>query len=92
MAAVSRYISYGPVRRSGTALVTEHEETGVAMAPHMPTTPGNVRRALHHDWQWWSDRGDEMKRALQRLAGALSEVLRGRARDGARRGAAQRPG
>ena len=60
MAAVSRYISYGPVRRSGTALVTEHEETGVAMAPHMPTTPANLRRALHHDWRWWSDRGDEM--------------------------------
>ena len=60
MAAVSRYISYGPVRRSGTALVTEHEDTGVAMAPHMPTTPANLRRALHHDWRWWSDRGDEM--------------------------------
>ena len=60
MAAVSRYISYGPVRRSGTALVTEHEETGVDMAPHMPTTPANMERALHHDWRWWSDRGDEM--------------------------------
>ena len=60
MAAISRYISYGPVRRSGTALVTEHEETGVAMAPHMPTTPANLRRALHHDWRWWSDYGDEM--------------------------------
>ena len=60
MAAVSRYISYGPVRRSGAALVTEHLDTGVEMAPHMPTTPGNLRRALHHDWQWWSDHGDEM--------------------------------
>ena len=60
MAAVSKYISYGPVRRSGTALVGTHVETGVEMAPHMPTTPANLVRALHHDWRWWSDRGDEI--------------------------------
>ena len=60
MAAVSKYISYGPVRRSGTPLVGTHVETGVEMAPHMPTTPANLTRALHHDWRWWSDRGDEM--------------------------------
>ena len=60
MAAVSKYISYGPVRRSGTPLVGTHVETGVQMAPHMPTTPANLTRALHHDWRWWSDRGDEM--------------------------------
>ena len=59
MAAISRYISYGPVRRSGTALVGTHLETGVEMAPHMPTTPANLTRALHHDWRWWSDHGDE---------------------------------
>ena len=60
MAAVSKYISYGPVRRSGTPLVGTHEETGVEMAPHMPTTPVNLARALHHDWRWWSDHGDDM--------------------------------
>ena len=60
MAAVSRYISYGPVRRSGTPLVGTHLETGVDMAPHMPTTPANLARALHHDWRWWSDHGDDM--------------------------------
>ena len=60
MAAISRYISYGPVRRSGTALVGTHLETGVEMAPHMPTTPANLTRALHHDWRWWSDHGDEL--------------------------------
>ena len=60
MAAVSKYISYGPVRRSGTPLVGTHVETGVDMAPHMPTTPANLTRALHHDWRWWSDRGDEI--------------------------------
>ena len=33
-----------PVRRSGTALVTKHLETGVPMALHMPRTPTNLRR------------------------------------------------
>ena len=72
MAAVSRYISYGPVRRSGTALVGTHLETGVEMAPHMPTTPANLTRALHHDWRWWSDHGDELTERFSRLAGALT--------------------
>ena len=61
MAAVGRYISYSPVRRSGTALISTHLETGVEMAPHMPTAPANMRRALHSDWEWWSDHGDEMQ-------------------------------
>ena len=27
----------------------------------MRRVPGdNLTRALHHDWQWWSDHGDEM--------------------------------
>ena len=60
MAAISRYISYGPARRSGTVLVGTHLETGVEMAPHLPTTPANLTRALHHDWRWWSDHGDEI--------------------------------
>ena len=60
MAAVGRYISYSPVRQSGTALISTHLETGVEMAPHMPTAPANMRRALHNDWEWWSDHGDEM--------------------------------
>ena len=60
MAAIGRYISYSPVRRSGTALISTHLETGVDMKPHMPTTPKNVARALHNDWEWWSDHIDEM--------------------------------
>ena len=26
----------------------------------MPTTPENAARALHNDWEWWSDNGEEM--------------------------------
>ena len=59
-ARLGRYISYSPVRRSGSALITTHIETGVDMKPHMPTTPENMTRALHNDWEWWSDHVDEM--------------------------------
>ena len=60
MAAIGRHISYSPVRRSGTDLVSTHLETGTDMRPHMPTTPENAARALHNDWEWWSDHSDEM--------------------------------
>ena len=61
MARVSQYISYGPTRHSARPLVAErHLETGTPMAPHMPTSAPNLARALHADWEWWADRGDEM--------------------------------
>ena len=59
-AAISRYISYGPVRRSAARFVSTHRETGIDMRPHLPTSPENVRGALHNDWEWWSDHGDDM--------------------------------
>ena len=60
MADVGRYISYSPTRRSAMNLITTHAETGVEMSPHMPTSPENVSRARHNDWEWWSDNGEEM--------------------------------
>ena len=60
MAGVARHISYGPTRLSARPLVSTHAETGADMRPHMPTNPGNMQRALPHDWQWWSDNRDEM--------------------------------
>ncbi len=60
MADVSRYISYSPTRRSALDLISTHAETGIDMKPHMPTSPENVSRALHNDWEWWSDNGEEM--------------------------------
>ena len=62
MAAVSRYIPYGPARRSGAALVSTHAETGIDMRPHMPTDPGNMANAVFNDWRWWRDNADEMER------------------------------
>ena len=60
MAGLARYISYSPTRRSAVPLISSHAETGVNMKPHMPTTPENAVRALHNDWEWWSDNGEEM--------------------------------
>ena len=60
MAGVGRYISYSPTRRSAMPLVSTHAETGIDMGPHMPTSPENSGRALHNDWEWWSDNGEEM--------------------------------
>lgn len=59
-AAVGRYISYSPARHSGTKLVSTHLATGVDMEPHMPTSPQNMRRVLYNDWEWWSDRADDV--------------------------------
>ena len=60
MAGLARYIAYSPTRRSAMPLISTHAETGVDMRPHMPTTPENAARALHNDWEWWSDNGEEM--------------------------------
>ena len=60
MAGTARYISYSPTRRSAEALISTHAETHVSMRPHMPNTPENAKRALHNDWEWWSDNRDDM--------------------------------
>ena len=60
MAAVSRYIAYGPARHSGASLVSTHAETGIDMRPHMPTSPRNMVNAVFKDWEWWSDNADEI--------------------------------
>ena len=59
-ARISHYISYSPTRYSAMPLVSTHLETGVEMAPHMPTSPENLKRALTSNWEWWSDHADEV--------------------------------
>ena len=60
LANITRYISYGPLRHSSIALVDKHEETGVAMGPHMPNAAQNIANAVHEDPDWWADNQDEM--------------------------------
>jgi len=60
LANISKYISYSPMRHSGNELVSTHLETGIPMAPHMPSSERNMGRTLHSDWAWWADNRDEM--------------------------------
>ena len=60
LAGISKHISYSPTRHSANALVSTHLETGIEMAPHMPSAPANMERALISSWLWWADNGDEM--------------------------------
>ena len=54
LADQSNWISYGPVRKSSFAMVSDE------MKPHMPTSPDNFKNALQNDYEWWADHQDEM--------------------------------
>ncbi len=60
LADQAKYISYGPARKSSMDMVSTHLETGVEMAPHMPTNPENLKTAIKLDAEWWADNGDSM--------------------------------
>ncbi len=60
LANLTKYISYGPLRHSSLALVDKHEETGIAMEPHLPNAQQNMANAVHEDPEWWADNQDEM--------------------------------
>jgi len=60
LADQAKYISYGPARRSSAKLVGRHEETGIDMKPHMPTSPDNLKTAIAKDSAFWGDHGDEL--------------------------------
>ena len=55
LADSTRYISYGPVRVSANALVSDD------MRPHLPTTPENMKNALRYDSVWWAEHHEAMK-------------------------------
>lgn len=59
-AGIAKHISYGPVRRSAFRFVGRHSETGIEMAPHLPTYPEHRAQGITSDWRWWADNGDEM--------------------------------
>ncbi len=61
LADQAKYISYGPARASSSALVGEHAELGIDMAPHMPTHPDNYQTPIVVDNDFWTDYGDELR-------------------------------
>ncbi|HEY9536119.1 MAG TPA: extracellular solute-binding protein, partial [Kiloniellaceae bacterium] len=57
LARQTRWISYGPVRRSSLALVGDYVHADVEMARYLPTAEANFETALRNDALFWRDRG-----------------------------------
>lgn len=60
LADQTKYISYGPVRKSSVPLIKNYMDTDMQMAQHMPTAPENFKTALANNPEWWADNQDEM--------------------------------
>ena len=60
LADQSKWISYGPARKSSTPLITTYYGTSIPMKPHMPTYPANFKTALMTSNEWWADNQDTM--------------------------------
>lgn len=56
LANVTRYIPYGPVRKSSMRFVARED------AKNLPTNPQNMANALTLDNAFWADHGDEIRR------------------------------
>ncbi len=57
LARQTRWIPYGPVRRSALALVADHVHAAVKIAPFLPTAPDNLATALRNDAVFWREEG-----------------------------------
>ena len=65
LADLSKYISYGPARKSSAALVSKHATLGIDMAKHMPTNPDNAKSALLYNYEFWADYRDDIDEKFQ---------------------------
>ena len=54
MAAQTRWLPYGPVRKSALPMVGKHAELNVDMAEFVPTMPQNFNGAMAFDARWWA--------------------------------------
>ena len=61
LADQAKHIAYAPARQSSVPFVSTHEETGVDMKPHMPTSPANFENAVRFDVDFWADYGDALE-------------------------------
>jgi putative spermidine/putrescine transport system substrate-binding protein len=66
LANLTKYISYGPTRVSSMALVGQHEELGIDMAPNLPGNPdNNGGHSFLFNYSWWADHRDELDARFQ---------------------------
>lgn len=56
LAGTTKYIPYGPVRKSAAEFVTPED------AANLPTSPANLTVALTLDNAFWADNGDEIRK------------------------------
>jgi putative spermidine/putrescine transport system substrate-binding protein len=54
LADQTRWIPYGPARRSAVQIVGKHAELDLNMKPFLPTYEPNLKDALGFDGQWWT--------------------------------------
>ncbi|VDS09406.1 spermidine/putrescine ABC transporter periplasmic substrate-binding protein [Paracoccus haematequi] len=59
-ADLSKYIAYGPPRKSAAAGVGTYKDGTTEMRPYLPTTPENAEKALVNDAGFWADHGAEL--------------------------------
>ncbi|AXC50230.1 ABC transporter substrate-binding protein [Paracoccus suum] len=60
MANLTRYISYGPTRKSAAALVTTYKDDKTEMMPNLPTSEVNLKEALPSSNEFWADHDSEL--------------------------------
>ena len=60
LADQTKWISYGPARRSSLAYVDMYEDGKTEMAPHMPTSEVNLQNSLLVSVDFWVDRSAEI--------------------------------
>ncbi|MEH6520653.1 extracellular solute-binding protein [Sulfitobacter sp.] len=65
LADQSKWISYGPARKSSAPLVGKHAELGIEMAPHMPTDPANAANTFLYNYEFWADYRDDIDAKFQ---------------------------
>jgi putative spermidine/putrescine transport system substrate-binding protein len=61
LADQAKFISYGPARKSSSALVSTHADLGIDMNPHMPTNADNYQTPIELNNDFWSDYVDELR-------------------------------
>ncbi|MGE3968634.1 MAG: ABC transporter substrate-binding protein [Dongiaceae bacterium] len=70
LARVATYIPYGPSRRSASALVGKNPDTGIEMAPYLPTAPDHLANVVQLDPEFWATHGDVLN---ERFAAWLAQ-------------------
>lgn len=60
LADQSRYISYGPARKSSNALVGNYKDDKTPMAEHLPTYPDHMANAVLENPEFWADHDAEL--------------------------------